>query len=114
MNNQIEKILSEFSVDGNKIPYDFIRYRGDSKTYITYQEIDNEPALIGDDIPLYSASIIDFDIYSDGNFLRMVSELKKVMLENNFIWIEDSQDMYEEDTRLYHKTITFAKERRIV
>jgi len=35
------------------------------------------------------------------------------MLENGFIWIEDSIDMYEEDTGLYHKTITFAKERRI-
>ena len=110
---EIEKILDEFKVDNKKIPFAFLRYRGKSKTYITYMEIENNPLLCGDDAPIYSASSFDFDIYSDGNYLTIVSELKKVMLENGFIWIEDSIDMYEEDTGLYHKTITFAKERRI-
>lgn len=114
MNNEIEEILNNFSVDGNVIPHAFIRYRGNNKTYITYQEISNEPVLNGDDSTLYSASTFDFDIYSDSNYLNIVSELKRVMLEHNFIWIDDSQDMYEEDTRLYHKTITFAKERRML
>ena len=99
MNNEIEKILDEFKVDNKKIPFAFFRYRGKSKTYITYMEIENNP------------SSFDFDIYSDGNYLTIVSELKKVMLENGFTWIEDSIDMYEEDTGFYHKTITFAKER---
>lgn len=113
MNNEIEKILDKFKVDNKKIPFAFLRYRGKFKTYITYMEIENNPLLCGDDAPLYSASSFDFDIYSDGNYLAIVSELKKVMLENGFTWIEDSIDMYEEDTGFYHKTITFAKERRI-
>ncbi len=113
MNNEIEKILEEFKVGNKKIPFKFLRYKGKSKTYITYMEIDNNPILNGDDKPIYSASSFDFDIYSDGNYLSIVSELKKVMLEHDFVWVEDSPDMFEEETGLYHKTITFAKERRI-
>lgn len=113
MNDEIETILSKFMVDGESIPFAFLRYRGKSKTYITYYENNNSPALNGDDVPLYSTSTYDFDVYKDGNYLKIVSELKKVMIKNNFVWIEDSPDMYEEDTGLYHKTITFAKERSV-
>lgn len=113
MNKEIEEILTEFRVDDAPIPFDFLQYSGKSKTYITYYETDNNPALNGDDEPLYSASSYDFDIYSNKNYLKIVSELKKVMLAHDFIWIEDSPDMYENDTGLYHKTITFAKERRV-
>lgn len=113
MNNEIEKILDKLKVNNKKIPFAFLRYRGKSKTYITYMEIENNPLLSGDDVPIYSASSFDFDIYSDGNYLAIVSELKQIMLAHDFVWIEDSIDMYEEDTGLYHKTITFAKERGI-
>lgn len=113
MNSEIEKILAEFKVGNKNIPFAFLRYKGKEKTYITYLEIENNPELSGDDEPLYSSSSYDFDIYSNGNYLTIVSELKKVMLAHDFIWVEDSPDMYEEDTGLYHKTITFAKERRV-
>lgn len=113
MNNEIEKILDKFEIDNKKIPFGFLRYRGKSKTFITYMETENNPALNGDDTPIYSASLFDFDIYSNSNYLAIVSGLKEIMLENGFIWVGDSPDMYEEDTGFYHKTITFAKERRI-
>ena len=35
------------------------------------------------------------------------------MKKNEWLWVEDSEEMYEEDTGLYHKTITFEKERMI-
>ena len=57
MNNEIEKILDEFKVDNKKIPFAFFRYRGKSKTYITYMEIENNPLLCGDDAPIYSAYV---------------------------------------------------------
>lgn len=113
MNKEIEKILEEFKVGNKKIPFAFLRYKGKEKTYITYLEIENNPELCGDDEPLYSSSSYDFDIYSNGNYLTIVSKLKEVMIAHDFIWIEDSPDMYEEETGLYHKTITFAKERRV-
>lgn len=112
MNDEIEEILSEFKIEDKVIPYDFLRYRGKETTYITYCEILNDNALCGDNLPICSVASFDFDIYTKGNYLNIVSELKKVMLEHDFIWIEDSPDMYEEDTGLYHKTITFEKERK--
>ncbi len=114
MNKEIEKLFKNFEVNDVSIPIAFIRYRGKSKTYLTYQEINNKPELEADDIVLYSASVYDIDIYSNGNYLKIVEEVKKKMSESNFIWIEDSLDMYEEDTGLYHKTITFAKERSVL
>ena len=114
MNSEIEELFKNFIVDGKKIPIKFIRYRGNSKTYITYQEINNEPELKADDVVLYSGSVYDFDVYSDGNYLNIINEIKKKMSANDWHWLEDSQDMYEEDTKLYHKTITFAKERRVL
>lgn len=114
MNSEIEKIFNNFVVDDKLIPIEFVKYKGKSKTYITYHEIDNEPVLCRDDLPLYSADTYDIDIYTDGNFLNIIEEVKKKMLESDWVWIEDSHDMYEEDTRLYHKTITFAKERSVL
>lgn len=114
MNKEIELIFKDFKVDNISIPVEFLRYRGNLKTYITYQEITNKPELEADDKVLYSASIYDFDVYSDGNYLKIIQELKNKMLENGFLWIEDSIDRYEDDTKLYHKTITFAKERSVL
>lgn len=114
MNKEIELIFNDFKVDNVSIPVEFLRYRGNLKTYITYQEINNEPELEADDKVLYSASMYDFDVYSDGNYLKIIQELKNKMIKNEFLWIEDSQDFYEEETKLYHKTITFAKERSVL
>lgn len=114
MNKEIEKIFSDFSVDNVIIPIEFMKYKGKLKTYMTYHEIDNEPELFSNDIPLYSLDTYDIDIYTNGNFLNIVKEVKKKMLESDWTWIEDSQDMYEEDTGLYHKTITFTKERSVL
>lgn len=32
------------------------------------------------------------------------------MKENEWIWTGDSEEMYEKDTGLYHRTVTFEKE----
>lgn len=113
MNSEIEEIFKDFVVDGTKIPIAFLKYRGKETTYITYQELRNSDALNGDDKVIYTASTYDLDIYSIGNYLNIISKIKEKMFANDYTWVEDSQDMYEEDTKLYHKTITFAKERSV-
>lgn len=114
MNTEIERIYKNFKVDNKLIPVEFLKYKGISRTYITYQELSNKPELEADDEVLYSASIFDFDIYSDGNYLKIIEEVKKIMSANDFTWVEDSQDMFETETGLYHKVITFAKERSVL
>jgi len=111
MNEEIQKIFKNFIVDGIKIPIAFMRYTGKETTYLTYQSIGNSPVLSSDDKTDYTADTIDIDIYTKGNYLNIMKEIKKIMLANEFVFVEDSPDMYEQDTGYYHRTITFAKER---
>ena len=107
----VKTIFNDFKVEGKTIPVDFITYKGNSKTYITYTFTDDDPALHGVDQELGSIRYIDIDIYSNGNYLAIEKRVKEVMKENNFIRTGSSPDMFEEDTGLYHKTLEFAKER---
>ena len=113
MNEEIEKIFEKFIVDKVKIPIGFIRYTGKETTYLTYQSMGNNPALSSDDKINYSTDTIDIDIYTKGNYLKIIKEIKKLMLANEFVWDGDSPDMYEQDTGYYHKTISFVKERGV-
>ena len=111
MNSEIKAILSNLKVDGVSIPTAHLRYKGNSKTYVTWTVISENPVLSANDDDLLSVVQLDIDIFSDGNYSSIVSEVKKRFKESDWIWVEDSSEMYEEDTELYHRTITFEKER---
>lgn len=113
MNALIEQIFTNFKVNGVAIPVSFLRYGGKLTTYITYMEWDKSNSYSGDDEILGYVSYYDFDIYSKGNYLAIVEAVKQKMKENGFTWqpARDSQDMFEDDTGYYHKTLCFAIER---
>lgn len=113
MNEELKNILTPLKVNENVIDVAHIKYKGDKKTYVTWTLLPEEPALSYDDEIQYSLVTVDVDIYSDSNYLDIMEEIKKIMKENEWNWIEDSEEMYEEDTELYHRTITFEKERKI-
>lgn len=110
MSELISRIFSDFIVDNVRIPVEFLRYKGKSEIYITWQSIGNNPTLVGDDEVIASIYDIDIDIYTKGNYLNIMKAVKQLMKENGFIWTMDSPDMYEDDTGYYHKTISFEKE----
>lgn len=113
MNNEILQIFKDFTVDGVSIPVEWLRYKGDLKTYVVFSDLGENPALSADDECIYSTKQYDFDIYSDGNYLNILKAVKQELKNNKWSWIEDSPTMYEEDTRLYHITTTFEKEKYI-
>lgn len=109
MNSLIKSIFSNFIVDGVKIPVSFLRYNGTAKTYVTYQEITkNNPFSTDDKLNLY-ASYYDFDIFSKSDYFNVAERMKQLLEENGFTWsVEFSgPDMYEDDTKYFHKTLTF-------
>lgn len=110
MNNQIQTIFADFEVDGVKIPVNFLRYKGHGEPYITYQEIQLENSFEADDELQNYVSYYDFDIYSKGNYLKIMESVKKILKQNNWIWQPSmtSQDLYEDDTGYFHKTLCFA------
>ena len=94
-------------------PVAHLRYKGKETTFVTWTITGENPALSADNFPLYSVVTVDVDVFSKGNYLALVTEIKRLMLENDWVWIGDSPEMYEEDTELYHKTISFEKERNL-
>lgn len=114
MNEEIKSILgNEIMVDAESIPVAHLRYKGKSKKFITWTMLGETPRLSANDEPLFSVGTVDIDIFSNGNYLNIIKEIKKKMKNSEWIWVEDSPEMYEEDTGLYHKTCTFEKERSL-
>lgn len=112
MNEELKLILGENLIIGEEqIPIAHLRYKGNSKKYVTWTITGEEPALSANDEDLCSLVSVDVDIFSDGNYLDIEKQIKQKMKNNDWVWVEDSEEMYEEDTEIYHKTISFEKER---
>ena len=107
MENELKRILV---LD---VPVAHLKYKGSSKTYVVWTIIDEEPLFSYEDDIQYSKVTVDIDIYSDSNYLNIISSIKNIMKQNEWTWEEDSTESYEIDTKLYHKTCTFSKERKI-
>lgn len=107
MNQEIEEIFKNFIC-----PVSFLRYNGKETTYITYMNTDKDNSISGDDKVLGFIYYYDFDIYSKGNYFNIITNLKSILENNGWTYqpSRDSEDMYEDDTNYYHKTLCFAKE----
>ena len=114
MNEELKNIFGDaITVGHKKIPTAHIKYKGKETTYVVWTIIGSTPALSGNDEQLYGITTVDVDVYSKGNYLSVLAEVKRLMKINGWLWTEDSQEMYEDDTGLYHITATFEKERTL-
>lgn len=108
MESEIKKILNLENVE-----VAHLRYKGNKKTYVVWAIIEDEPSFSSDDEITDSEVTVDIDIYSDSNYLEIMRLIKTKMKENDWTWDGDSQEFYEEDTKLYHRTCSFKKGRYI-
>lgn len=110
MNELIESIFKNFTVDGVYIPVSFLCYEGHGEPYITYMQMDADGSFSGDDDLLGYVVYYDFDVYSKGNYIAIIERVKSLLKENGFVWqpSRSSPDLYETDTGYYHKTLNFA------
>lgn len=110
MNELIEQIFAGFTVDGVSIPVHFLFYEGHDEPYVTYMQQDADNSLSGDDDLIGYVAYYDFDVFSKGNFTKIIESVKAILKANGFVWqpSRSSQDMYETDTGYYHKTLNFA------
>ena len=114
MNEELKQIFGDAIVVGNKkIPTAHIKYKGKETTFVVWTIISDAPALSGDNEQLYSIASVDVDVYSKGNYLSVLKEIKRLMKHNEWVWVGDSVEMYEDDTGLYHITASFEKERTL-
>lgn len=110
MNELIESVFANFSVDGETIPVSFLFYEGHGEPYVVYMQQDADNSLSGDDDLIGYVDYYDFDVYAKGNYTRIIERVKQLLKDNNFVWqpSRSSADMFETDTGYYHKTLNFA------
>lgn len=114
MNEELKAILGDNIEIGEEIiPVAHLRYKGTAERFVTWTVLDETPSLSANDEDLYSVGSVDIDIFSKGNYLDIIKEIKKIMKKYEWVWTGDSPEMYEEDTEYYHRTCTFEKERII-
>lgn len=110
MNSELKEIFGDcLYVKSKPIPVAHLKYDGPEKTYIVWSIVDTE-LFYADDVPAAKLCTVDIDIYSDKNYKDVVTEIIKIMQENDWIWTDESPEMYETDTGLYHLCISFQKE----
>ena len=110
MNSLIEEIFKNFEVNNVSIPVSFAYYDGHDTTYITYLNSNTGDTFYTDDELSNYIEYYDFNIYSKSNYLNVIESVKNLLEQNDFEWQPSlsSNDMYEEDTGYYHKTLCFA------
>ena len=115
MNELIQQIFNNFSVDGVSIPVKYMYYDGHGEPYVVYMQQDANGSFSGDDSLLGYVDYYDFDVYAKGNFLEIIESIKSLLAEHDFVWqpSRSSADMYEAETRYYHKTLNFAYMREV-
>ena len=110
MNELIETIFANFTVNGVRIPVAFLYYNGHDEPYITYMQQDMDGSYSGDDELQGYVDYYDFDVYSKDNYFPIIESMKEILKQNGFVWqpSRSSIDMFEADTGYYHKTLNFA------
>lgn len=110
MNEQIEELFADFTVNGVSIPVSLLYYEGHGEPYVVYMQYDKDNSYSSNDEISGYVTYYDFDVYSKGNFLPIVEAIKSILKNAGWTWQprRDSPDMYETDTGYYHKTICFA------
>lgn len=110
MNELIETLLADFTVDDVSIPVAYMYYQGHGEPYIVYIQQDADGSLTADDELQGYVDYYDFDVYAKGNYLNIIKALKAALKEGGFVFqpSRSSADMYETDTGYYHKTLNFA------
>jgi hypothetical protein len=112
MNEELKALFGDgINVKGEVIPIAHLIYEGKSKRFVTWTILGETPIFSANDEQLFSVGSVDIDVFSDGNYLDIIKEIKQLMKNNEWVWTGDSPEMYETDTGLYHKTCTFEKER---
>ncbi|MED1603053.1 hypothetical protein [Alkalihalophilus marmarensis] len=97
-------ILSTLS--GLNVPISPLNYSGSEQTYIIFREYDQRALLEADDVEVTTVYYIQVDIYSPGNYLPLVKQVKKKMKQAKFKKNFETE-IYEQDTKLFHKVLRF-------
>lgn len=89
-----------------KIPVAFQKYSGKAETYITFHEYLATGEEYEDDEESLTAHYVQVDVWSKVDYTDVVKNIKELLLKTAFKRLNEI-DLYEEDTKIYHKGLKF-------
>lgn len=101
INNMIVEALKPL-----KIPVHFQKYTGKVETFITFHEYFSGGEEFEDDEESLTAHYIQVDVWSKTDYTDLVDEVKNLLNNAGFKRLNEI-DLYEEDTKIYHKGLKF-------
>ncbi|GAB2561121.1 hypothetical protein [Gracilibacillus alcaliphilus] len=82
-------------------------YTGDEPTYIIFNEYNQAPWLSADDDEQWTKHFYQVDVFSSGNFNKLVKQVKKEMKSAGFGRMFES-GTYETEMKKYRRIIRFS------
>jgi hypothetical protein len=89
------------------VPVAFQTYSGTATTYITFFFYNSKGELFADDEEIETGFYIQVDVWSKGDYTSIVQQVKDLLKEAGFRRTTET-DLYEPDTKIYHKVLRFS------
>lgn len=89
------------------VPVSFQTYKGSEKTYITYFCYNEQGEAWAENKEIATGFYIQVDVWSKTDYTELVEMVMTTMLAAGFTRTI-AQDLYENDTQIYHKTMRFV------
>lgn len=105
MLSKLKKDLAEIT----SVPiYAFIKPEEEIKdTYIEYRIISDIDADFAGNKNLTEIYTIQIDIFSYYDYIELAKTIKNILKAKGYVYIQGDGDLYEPDTKLYHKAMRF-------
>lgn len=104
INNEVLRALKDIG-----IPVSFQTSKNEKYPYLTFFTYLDTTIQHADDEEIITGYFIQIDIWSKTDYIKIAKEVHQSMLTANFIK-QRFHDLYEEDTKVYHKVMRFFKE----
>ena len=108
INNLIETTLKP-----TDLPISFQVHSGVATTYITYTEYLGQAETFSDDEDETEGHYVQINVYSKENYNNIVKQVKALMKKAGFGRTTEI-NLYENDTKLFHKGIRYFYEENLI
>ncbi|ETT84174.1 hypothetical protein MKZ08_08470 [Viridibacillus sp. FSL R5-0477] len=88
------------------IPVALLTYTGTATTYITFFQYNEMGVVFAEDSEQETRHSIQIDVWSKGNHVDVVKQVKKLLKEQGFSRVT-AHELYEDDTKIFHKVMQF-------
>lgn len=102
-------MINKIIVDALKplnIPVSFQKYTGKAENYITFHEYLAAGEEYEDDEESLTAHYVQVDVWSKSDYTDLVKKVKELLIRVGFKRLNEI-DLYEEDTKIFHKGLKF-------